>query len=336
MVRPRYLPVLVGRSVIAVGLAVLAAAPFMFGLDTISTLTEFLTMLVLALMWNLLAGYADVVTVGQHAFVGIGAYALYGFAALAGVEPRLAILLAGATTLVSALPAMAVVFRLRAVYLAVGTWVVAELFMLGAGKLAAFGGGSGASLPLAVVRALGARPPERYRAIYWLALALAAIAFLSTWLLLRSRVGLGLTAMRDNEEGAGSAGVNLVRMRVLCFLWTAPFLGFAGAIITLQKLRISPAASFSITDYTVFVIFNVVIGGVGSLEGPVLGTVLFFTLRAYLSDLGTWHLMLLGALSIAVILVEPRGLWGLIRRGVTRDLIPVSHRASFRSGTRSR
>ena len=330
MVRSQFLRVLIGRWLFGAGSIVLVGAPWLFGLDVISMLTQFLTMLVLALMWNLLAGYADVVTVGQQAFVGIGAYAFYGFATLAGTEPHLAILLAGATTLILALPAMAVVFRLRAAYLAVGTWVVAELFMLGAGKLPAFGGGSGVSLPLSVARAFGTRPSERYVAIYWLALFLAAAAFLSTWLLLRSRVGLGLTAMRDNEEGAGSVGVNLVRARVLCFLWTAPFLGLAGAIITLQKLRISPAASFSIIDYTVFVIFNVVIGGVGSLEGPVLGTMLFFVLREYLSDLGTWHLMLLGALSIAVILAEPRGLWGLIRRGIGGDLIPVARRASLR------
>jgi len=209
------------------------------GLGTLSILTEFLTMLVLALMWNLLAGYADVVTVGQHAFVGIGAYAFYGFAALARIEPPAAILLAGLVAFALALPAMAIVFRLRATYLAVGTWVVAELFMLVAGKLTAFGGGSGVSLPLSVLRALGARPAERFIAIYWLALALAATAFLSTWLLLRSRVGLGLTAMRDDEEGAGSIGVDLVRARALCFLWSASFLGLAGAIITLQKLRIS-------------------------------------------------------------------------------------------------
>jgi branched-chain amino acid transport system permease protein len=122
-------------------------------------------------------------------------------------------------------------------------------------------------------------------------------------------------------------GVNLVHARIVCFLWTAPFLGLAGAIITLQKLRISPAASFSIIDWTVFVIFNVVIGGIGSLEGPILGTVLFFVLREYLAQLGTWHLIILGTLSIVIILVEPRGLWGLLRRIVGGDLIPVSHRA---------
>jgi branched-chain amino acid transport system permease protein len=321
-------PVLAGRGALVAGAAALLCAPWLFGSGGVAVLTQFLSMLVLALMWNLLAGYADVLTVGQHAFVGVGAYAFYGFAALAGVDPRLAVPFAGATAFAFALPAMAVVFRLRAAYLAIGTWVVAELFMLLAGKLGAFGGGSGVSLPLSVVRSFGARPAERFVSVYWLALALAATAFIGTWLLLRGRVGLGLTAMRDNEEGAGAVGVDLVRARALCFLWTAPFLGLAGAIITLQKMRISPSASFSITDYTVFVIFNVVIGGIGSLEGPVLGTALFFVLRQYLSDLGTWHLMLLGAVSIAVILVEPRGLWGLVRAVLPEDLIPVSHRAS--------
>src|SRR5437764_455709 len=156
--------------------------------------------------------------------------------------------------LIAALPVMAVVFRLRVAYLAIGTWVVAEVFMLIAGKLPGFGFGSGISLPVRVAQAFGARPETRYPTIYWLALALAGIAFASTYLLLRSRIGLALRAMREDEEAAGAMGVNLVQARALCFLWAAPFLGAAGAIITLEKLRISPAASFSIIDWTVFII----------------------------------------------------------------------------------
>jgi branched-chain amino acid transport system permease protein len=318
----------------ACGVLLLAAGPWLFGTSELKLLTEFFCLLVLALMWNLLAGYADIVTVGQHAFVGVGAYAFYGFAALAGVDPYASILLAGLVALLFAVPAMAVVFRLRAAYLAVGTWVVAEVLMLIAGKLTAFGGGSGLSLPVAVVRAFGAKADTRYAAIYWMALALAVIAFASIYLLLRSRIGLGLTAMRDNEEGAGSVGVNLVRTRILCFLGAAPFLGLAGALITLQKLRVAPPASFSITDWTVFIIFIVVIGGIGSLEGPIIGTVLFFALREYLADFGSWHLIVLGILSIAVILVEKRGLWGLIRRVWPDELFPTAHKAPSRPGAR--
>ena len=322
--------VLAIRLALGAGVLLLAAGPWFLGTAELKLLTEFFCLLVLALMWNLLAGYADIVTVGQHAFVGVGAYAFYGFAALGGVDPYAAILLSGMVALLFALPAMAVVFRLRAAYLAVGTWVVAEVLMLIAGKLTDFGGGSGVSLPVAVVKVFGARADERYATIYWMAFALAVAAFASIYLLLRSRIGLGLTAMRDDEEGAGAVGVNLVRTRILCFLGTAPFLGLAGALITLQKLRVAPPASFSITDWTVFIIFIVVIGGIGSLEGPLIGTVLFFALREYLAELGTWHLIILGTISIGVILTEKRGLWGLIRRVWPVELFPTSHKPNLR------
>ncbi len=316
--------VYLARAGLIAGAAVMAAAPMLFATRDVAMLTEFMSLLTIAIMWNLLAGYADIVSVGQHAFVGVGAYALFGFAAIAHVDPYLSIPLAAVVALVVALPVMVIIFRLRTAYLAVGSWVVAETIMLAAGKLAAFGGGSGISLPVSVVRSFGHRIPERYGTIYWIAFAVAALALVATWLLMRSRIGLGLTAMRDNEEGAGVVGVNLIGLRVLCFLWTAPFLGLAGAVITLQKLRVSPPASFSIVDWTVYVIFIVVIGGIGSFEGPIIGTVVFFLIREYLSEIGVWHFIILGALSIAVVLVEPRGLWGLVRRWLPADVIPNS------------
>jgi branched-chain amino acid transport system permease protein len=319
------------RAGFGIAIVMLAAAPFIFDDQIVVVLTEFLSMLVLAIMWNVLAGYADIVTVGQHAFVGVGAYAFFGFAALAGLNPYLSIPLAGLVALVISVPAMLLVFRLRTAYLSIGTWVVAEVLMLGAGKLEAWGGGSGASLPISILREIGADRATRLSTIYWLAFALAAAALGGTYFLLRSRIGVGLTAMRDNEEGAGSVGVNITGARILCFLGTAPFLGMAGAIITLQKLRIAPPASFSITDWTVLIIFNVVIGGIGSIEGPILGTIVFFVLREYLSDLGTWHLILLGTFSIAIILIDKRGLWGLIRRFLPDDVIPTGHKPPRKS-----
>jgi branched-chain amino acid transport system permease protein len=321
------------RAAFAAALVVLAAAPFIFAATDVVLLTEFMSMLVLAIMWNLLAGYADIVTVGQHAFVGVGAYAFFGFAALWNLNPYLSIPLAGIVALAIAVPAMVLVFRLRTAYLAIGTWVVAEVLMLGAGKLEAFGGGSGTSLPISILLSFGHARPDRLGAIYWLAFALAAVALAVTYFLLRSRIGVGLTAMRDNEEGAAAVGVNITRARVLCFLGTAPFLGMAGAIITLQKLRIAPPASFSITDWTVFIIFNVVIGGIGSFEGPIIGTVVYFVLRQYLGELGTWNLILLGSFSIGIILIDKRGLWGLCRRFLADDLIPIAHKPLSRKSS---
>ena len=313
------------RILLAAIVVALAFGPIALAANELKLLTEFFCLLVIALMWNLLAGYADIVSVGQHAFVGIGAYAFYGFTVHLGLDPFAAIGMAGLVALAFAVPSLIVIFRLRAAYLAVGTWVLAEVLMLIAGKLPGFGGGSGVSLPVAVVREFGAQPAVRLATIYWLSFGLALFAFASTFLLMRSRIGLGLTAMRDNEEGAGAVGVDLIRTRVICFLWTAPFLGLAGALITLQKLRIAPPASFSITDWTVFVIFIVVIGGIGSFEGPVLGCILYFVLREYLAGLGAWNLIILGSVSIAMIIVEPRGLWGIARRFLPGNVLETGY-----------
>jgi branched-chain amino acid transport system permease protein len=203
---------------------------------------------VLAVMWNLLAGYAHIVTIGQHGFVGIGCYAFYGFAVFTNLDRYLAILLAGLTTFAFAVPSMVIVYRLRAAYLAVDTWLLAEVMMLSAGKIKAFGAGLGVRLPISVFRAFGASIAERFTTIYWMSLILAFVTMGATYFLIRSSTGIGLTAMRDDEAAAGTIGVNLFRARVICFLWAAPFLGLAGALITLQKLRIAPAASFSIMD----------------------------------------------------------------------------------------
>src|SRR6185437_11474848 len=128
----------------------------------------------------------------------------YGLAVLAGINPFLSLPLAGVVALVIAVPVTALVFRLRTAYLSIGTWVIAEVLMLSAGKLEAFGGGSGVSLPVAILRQFGVSRGARIATIYWLAFTVAMVVLGSTYLLLRSRIGIGLTAMRDNEESAAS------------------------------------------------------------------------------------------------------------------------------------
>ena len=94
----------------------------------------------------------------------------------------------------------------------------------------------------------------------------------------------------------------------------------------MQKLRISPDAAFSVNDWTAFVIFIVVIGGIGTLEGPIIGTLLFFLLRELLADFGTIYLMVLGFVAIIVMLKAPKGVWGLIRERYDLELFPLSYR----------
>ncbi len=314
------------RVLVAASVVALAAGPWYLDIVQLRFFADIFSVLVLAMMWNLLAGYADIVTVGQHAFVGIGAYALYGFAVKAAFGVPASIIAAGLLSFLISIPIMAVVFRLRAAYLAVGTWVVAEVCTLIASKLPGFGGATGIGLPIDVIRAVGETVTGRFSNIYWLTFGLAVLAFVATGFLLRSRFGIGLTAMRDNEEAAGSVGVNLTRARIVCFLWAGLFLGLAGALLTLQNLMIQPQASFSLIDYTVYVIFAVVIGGIGSIEGSIIGVVIYIGLRNLFSAYGNLYLIFLGVISIVVMLAEPRGVWGLIRRFLPEDIILVSHR----------
>ena len=334
--RLRQTPVVVGRLLLGLGGLFLCLSPWLLDANSLQISTQFLCLVTVALMWNVLAGYADIMTLGQHMFVGLGAYAFFGMVSLGGMHPYLAIFTAGAVALVFAIPVMFVVFRLRAAYLAVGTWVVAEVFLLIAGRIPQFGLGTGISLPLSVARPFGSDASTRAVTVYVFALVIAMTAYLATWFLLRSRLGIGLTAIRDNEEAASALGVDLVKARILAFLWTAPFLGMIGAIVALQKMRISPQASFSFLDWTVFVIFIVVIGGIGSLEGPIIGAVIYLVLREYLGDLGTWYLIALGSISIIVMLIEPKGVWALLRRYIGQDIIPVSHRSDSAFGDTKR
>jgi len=164
------------RALLVMSAAIFIGGPYIFDLSQLTLLTEFFTVLVLAFMWNLLAGYADIITIGQHAVVGVGAYACYGLTVRGGISPYAAIPLSALIALLLAIPAMATVFRLRTAYLAVGTWVAAELLSLIAGKLHGFGGGSGTSLPIPIVKAFGASLSGRITCFYLMSLVLALAA----------------------------------------------------------------------------------------------------------------------------------------------------------------
>jgi len=299
-------------TLLAVVIVVLAAAPAWGGRDDLRLLAEIYAYVGLASLWNLLAGYAGLVSVGQQAYVGLGAYLLFALTLLAGVPPLVAIPLAGAIAAVVALPVAVLLFRLRGHYFAIGTWIVAEVFRLLASQASVLGGGSGLSLPVGIVTSIAATRQEREFLIYWVALALVLLVLLVIVALLRSRYGLALKAIRDNELAALSNGIDVRAVKVIIYLVTAFATAMIGALIFLQKLRISPDAAFSVNDWTAFVIFMTVIGGIGRIEGPIIGAAVFFALRQTLADLGTLYLLLLGTVAIVVMLRAPKGIWGLI------------------------
>jgi branched-chain amino acid transport system permease protein len=178
----------------------------------------------------------------------------------------------------------------------------------------------------AVVISIASSRQMREFVIYWIALAqVACILFAIVWLL-RSRYGLALTAIRDNELGARSNGVDVARIKYAVYVAVAFGTAMVGALIFLQKIRISPDTAFSVNDWTAFVIFITVIGGIGRIEGPIIGTVIFFLLRQTLADLGAIYLLILGVVAIAVMLWAPKGLWGLIADRLGWQVFPLQRR----------
>jgi branched-chain amino acid transport system permease protein len=313
----------IGVVIITIALIVLATAPLWGDRQTLRLLAELYTFVALASLWNLLAGYAGLVSVGQQAYVGLGAYLLFGMVIVGGVHPIAAIFIAGPIAAVISIPVAALTFRLRGAYFAIGTWVVAEVFRLLASQISVLGGGSGISLPASIVIAMAPSRTAREFELYWLALGLTVLILATIVTLLRSRHGLALTAIRDNELAAQSNGIDVTRLKLLVYVLTAFGTAMVGALIFLMKLRVSPDTAFSVNDWTAFVIFITVIGGIGRIEGPIIGTIIFFFMRQTLADLGSLYLLIMGAVAIMVMLWAPKGLWGLIAEHFGWQALPL-------------
>jgi branched-chain amino acid transport system permease protein len=299
----------------------LATLPWWADSSTLRLFVEFACLLALAQTWNLLAGYGGLVSVGQQGFLGVGGYALLVLADLGGLNPFLCVPLAGVVAALVAVPTSKLVFRLQGGYFAIGTWVVAESFRLIAANAVVVGGGTGTSLT-----AMREFPKAMRESLtFWIALAVAVGAVVALYALLRSRHGLALTAIRDSERAAASQGVDIAATKFWVYVAAAFGCGVVGGLYFLMNLRISPDAAFGVS-WTAFIIFIVVIGGIGTIEGPIIGTLLFFVLRETMADFGTWYLIVLGALAVVVMVRFPRGLWGYVAQRFDLHLFPVRRR----------
>lgn len=316
----------------------LAILPAFASRAVVQDLFKVFCLLVLALNWNMLAGFAGLVSVGQQAFVGIGAYTVFACTILWGINPLAGVAIGGLVAMALAVPVAFFAFRLNGAYFAIGTWAVAEIARLGLGQWRALGGGTGTSLPKGAVQDMAVIQPLRDLMglskaaaadvlTYWLALGLAAALLVASRAFLRSRMGLGLQAVRDNPVAARSVGVDPTRLKALVFLLAAGATGICGGLLFIQIGRISPDAAFSLLDWTAFVIFIVVIGGIATLPGPVIGVLVFYGLQRLLADYGTLYLILLGLIGIAIMLFARRGLWGTFIQKTGLDPVPLGHPA---------
>ena len=317
-----------GAVVAALGIVVLASLPWWGESSWMRTFVELACLLTLAQMWNLLAGYGGVVSIGQQAFLGLGGYALFVLADDLKLNPFLCVPIAGLIAGVLALPTAKIVFRLQGGYFAVGTWVVAEVYRLLIANASYLGGSSDKSL--AAVRAFS--KTVRESTTYWLALAVAVGGIALVYLLLRSRHGLALTSIRDSERAAASQGIGVGATKLWVYVISAAGCGMAGALYFLNTVRISPDAAFGV-GWTANIIFIVVIGGIGTIEGPILGTLIFFFLRGALADYVSTYLIVLGAVAVVVMVKFPRGLWGFVQERFDLRFFPVQRRVKLTSAS---
>lgn len=299
----------------------LACLPWYASFATQRLLVEAFTLLVLALSWNLLAGYGGMVAIGHHLFVGVGAYALFAICTHTGLNPWMAWPLTGLVTAAVALLVSVPLLRLHGAYFAVATWVMAEMFRIATLNTQWLGAGAG--LPLTVMREFGRF--ERNAGVYWSALAIAVISLFVAHRLLKGRVGLALMSLRDAPQAADANGVPVHRTRLTLWVVAATLTGLASAVAHMNILQVSPDASFSL-HWTAAALFIVVLGGIGTLEGPILGVLVYLVLRESFAELGSWYFIGLGLLAMAVMVAAPGGLWGWLSGRGLPPVFPVRRR----------
>jgi branched-chain amino acid transport system permease protein len=298
---------------------VLAGVPLVFSTDVVEKLTTLLILILLAAMWNAMAGYGGLLSIGQQAFIGIGAYATIFFADL-GVPPYLAMIVAMLVAGAFSLPISLIALRLRAAQFAIGMWVIAEVASIIVRQDQNLGAGTGISL----IQLYHIDPSFRQAYTFWLALAFAVLFLGALFWLLRSPLGASLQAIRDDEEAARSLGVNVAGRRRLLFVLAGFGCSAAGVLVVANTLFIEPGSVFSV-QWSAYMIFMVLVGGLGTFEGPIVGAILLFAIQTTFTQGGPWYLVGLGATATLFALFVPRGIWGLAEERLGLRLMPVGY-----------
>jgi branched-chain amino acid transport system permease protein len=313
--------------VTAVLLVVLAAGPLLFTANIVDSLTTLFIYLILAVMWNALAGYGGLVSVGQQAFFGLGAYFAIQLSHY-GVSVYPALVLGALIAGLLSLPISLLMLRLRAGEFAIGMWVVAELAHLLIVLDQLINGETGVSLI-----ALNAYGPDDRRAYnYWMALVSMVVLLGLVFALLRGRRGASVQAIRDDEDAAESIGVRVLATKRTIFFLAAFGCALAGTLWLATLITFQPRTYFGI-QWTAYMIFMVLVGGLGTFEGPIIGAVIFFLIEYLFGETGVWYLVGLGASAVVFALFLPRGLWGTVEDRLGIRLLPVGYRLRMTGGS---
>jgi branched-chain amino acid transport system permease protein len=319
----RWTRVSVVTSVVLVAVvALLALVPIALSANATDKLTTLFIYVILAAMWNALAGYAGLVSVGQQAFFGLGAYfAIKLVNEGIGIYPGLVLgaLIAGALSI----PIGLIMVRLAGGEFAIGMWVVAQVCFGLVILDQSVGGLTGTSLI-----GINAYSPHAQRSYnYWLALGAMAVLLVLLLALLRSRTGASLQAIRDDEVAACSVGVRVLLGKGIVFALAGVGCAMAGTLYLATNITFQPGSYFSV-QLTAYMVFMALVGGLGTFEGPLIGAIVFFVVdeRFGNGNYGVWYLVGLGAAAILFALFLPRGIWGTIEDRFGIRLLPVGYR----------
>ncbi len=301
------------RIAMAAGLvAVLLTVPLWASRYVVLMVMLFGLYLSMAQMWNLLAGYSGLISLGQQIFIGLGGYTLAVLTIYFQWPAWVSILAGGLSSTLFALLICMPLFRMSGIYFSIGTWIVAEALLIWFSNWGFTKKGMGLFIKAAYSFSINQ--------IYYAAVLLGLASVALVCFLLRSRLGLSLMAMRDDEKAAEGVGVNCFRSKLVCYLIAAFVTGLAAGLLYLNQIFIQPFKAFGI-EWTVRLCFIVIIGGIGTIEGPIIGALIFVVLQQYFAEYAGISLILLGGVSILTMMVMPKGIMGTIQEKLGFDFL---------------
>lgn len=284
-------------------LAILCVLPFWVNENIVMIMVQIFLYMALGQMWNLLGGYAGLVSLGQQMFIGLGGYALAVITEIYHLPMILGLITGGIVSVIFALVISQPIFKMRGVYFSIGTWIAAEALAVYFSNWTYVRSGQGfnitVSYDLTTIN------------MYYIAAVVGVGAVVLVHALLRSKLGLALMAMRDNESAAETIGIEIYNTKLKCFLISAFVTGITGGALYLSIAYVQPYAAFGI-DWTVAMVFMVIIGGIGTVEGPIVGAIFYVLLKQYLYDYPGISMIILGIIAIIIILTAPKGLMGAV------------------------
>ena len=299
-----------GLIPIIVAIVVLALIPII-GVSDVWLLYLFLFFIYLTManMWNLLAGYSGLISLCPAAFIGLAGYTMTVMTWL-GLPYYVGIIPGGVVAALFAMLISVPVFRLKGIYFAIGTLVVPEILRFVFLLWKPVGGaiyGRGAGYTVKGVSQVSQSQ------IYWAALAIAIVSIFLMRYILRSKLGSGLAAIRDNDITAASSGINVFNLKLCSFVIAAFVTGIAGTVFYIYQGYIEPASAFSIR-WLVTIMLATVIGGEGTEEGPMVGTVVVVFLYFLLARYAEISLIIQGIILVCIMILAPQGIIGFVRK----------------------